>query len=382
MSELDLIITEAVDHKHLPFAVAVVANRSGVLWEGSAGQASPSKAAGADTFFRFFSMTKAIGSLAAMMMVDRGKVTLDTPMVEVMPELKRVQVLESIGSEGPVFRSPRRPITLRHLLTHTSGLNYGEWHAKMYQFHATPEFKHIFEGTRTAMEYPLMYDPGDDWAYGIGIDWAGRMVQELDGRTIDAFCHEDIFEPLGMRRTAFEAEFDRENLAQLVTRGPDGDFVPMEWGAPSHPEIYGMGSATYGVAGDYVRFLRAVLNRGELDGRRVISEEGIEPMLENQIGDMSVPAMRTTEPETYVDVELFPGHRKTHTAGFIRLEEDVPGMRRAGSLTWAGAANTHYWIDPAKDLTAVLMTQSLPFCDRRYMKVYDAFEREVYRQFG
>jgi len=382
MSEIDQIILDAVDRQDLPFAVAMVANSEEVLWEGSAGQANASKPASLETYFRLFSMTKAVGSLAAMMMIDRGKATLDTAVVDVLPEFNKLLVLESMGPDGPVYRAPRRPVTLRHLLTHTSGVVYGEYNTKMLEYQTTMGTPHIFAGTLESMNYPLMFDPGDEWAYGIGLDWAGRIVQQLDGRTIDRFCREEIFAPLGMLDTAFEADARSENLADVVVRGPDERFTPMELSAPSQPEIYGMGSALYGTAPDYIRFLRTVLNRGELDGHRVISPEAIEPMFVNQIGDMSLPVMKSLAQDIAVDVELFPGYRKTHTAGFVRMEAAVPGMRSVGSLTWAGVCNTHYWIDPAKDLTAVLMTQSLPFCEPRFMQVYEKFEREVYRKFS
>jgi len=381
MSNLDKILVDAVARQDVPFAVAAVANSAGTLWEGSAGQASATSIAGQETYFRLFSMTKAIGSLAAMMMVDRDKATLDTAVIDILPEFHKLQVLESMSPDGPVFRPPRRPVTIRHLLTHTSGLAYSEYNAKMLDYQTKTGAPHVFSGTLAGMDYPLMFDPGDDWAYSIGLDWIGRVVHALDGRSIDSFCTEEIFEPLGMLDTFFEAEHRREHLADLMQRGTDGLFTSVDLASPSHPESYGMGSALYATAPDYIRLLRTVLNRGELDGQRIISSSGIEPMFTNQIGNLNASVLTSLAPDIAADVNIHPGFRKSHTAGFVRMEESIPNMRSEGSLTWAGVANTHYWIDPSKDLVAVLMTQSLPFCEPRYMQTYETFERAVYRRF-
>ncbi len=384
MSQIDQIIADAVARKDLPFAVAMVANSRDVLWEGRVGKINATRPAGPDTSFRLFSMTKAIGSLAALIMIERGKIALETPVVEVVPEFGALQVLESMGPDGPVFRPPRRQATLRHLLTHTSGLMYGEYEpSKLLEWQESIKAPHILAGTLDSMNYyPLMFDPGDDWAYGVGLDWVGRIIQILDGRSIDRFVTEEILEPLGMRHTFFEADQCGDSLADLVLREPDGTIGQTELPLPSHPEIYGMGQSLLSSAPDYIRFLRMVLNHGELEGTRVVSRAGIEPMFVNQIGDLSVKVLKSLRPAVAVDAEFFAGYRKTHTIGFVRLEEAVPGMRGAGSLTWAGLCNTHFWVDPEKDLAVVLMTQSLPFCEQPFMATYAAFEREVYRKFS
>ena len=139
-----------------------------------------------------------------------------------------------------------------------------------------------------------------------------------------------------------------------------------------------MGHALYSTAGDYMRFLRMFLNRGALDGKRVLSEKGVATMLANHIGDLRVGKLTTVVPAITADVDLFPGTPKTHSFGFLRVEQDVPGMRSAGAQGWAGVLNTHFWFDPAKDVAATIMTQTLPFAEPRFLALYGQFERAVY----
>jgi CubicO group peptidase (beta-lactamase class C family) len=374
-------IPEAVARQDLPFAVGMVADSAGVVWAGASGQSSGGHEAGPDTLFRLFSMTKGIGSLAALILVDRGQLSLETPVADVLPEFAKLQVVESVGPEGPVLRPARRPATLRHLLTHTSGLAYEAFHETMHVFQQSTGLQdHLTTGAISSLQTPLMFDPGEGWAYGIGYDWAGYMVQQVDGRPIHQICQEEILDPLGLKNTAFESDAVPAPLADLHLRGEDGTFSTMEFAAPSNPEIYGMGVALYGTAPDYMRFLRLILNGGELDGYRPIGPETLRLMTTNQIGSMTVPVVTSHRPDLSCDVDhLFAETPMTHTAAFVRSERDVPGMRRAGSLWWAGFFNTHFWIDPATDVAALLMTQSLPFCDARYMRVFTDFERAVYR---
>jgi CubicO group peptidase (beta-lactamase class C family) len=326
-------------------------------------------------------MTKGITALATLLLVDRGLLDPDTTAISVLPEFERIKVLEAMGPDGPVLREARRPVTLRHLMTHTSGFAYDTWCRPQLEYQEYTGMPHIMAGTLESMYYPLQFDPGDGFGYGIGYDWVGRMIERVDGRRIDQFCQQEIFEPLGLTDTVFDIEGRGDRLADLLARGEDGQFAPMDLAFPPEPEFYGMGGCLHGTAPEYLRFLRLVLNRGELDGRRLVSEHTMNLMLENQMGQASVPRMVTVVPWLSADVEFFPGYRKTHTLGFFRNEEDIPGMRSVGSLTWAGAGNTHYWVDPAKDIAAVLMTQTFPFCEPRFMAFYEEFEQAVYREF-
>jgi methyl acetate hydrolase len=380
MSELDRVIDTAVANQDAPFLVAMTGNAAGVTWSGAAGERSPGKPATVDTVFRIFSMTKAIGSTAAMILMDRGKLNPDATVESILPEFSSIKVLEGFGPDGPKLRPPKTKATVRHLATHTSGFAYEFWNTDVPRYMEATGSPTILSGLVASLNYPLQFDPGERWDYGIGIDWLGRVVEKIDGRRIDRFCREEIFDPLRMPDTRFEVEEHMAaRLSSVGIRGEDGKFSDFALAPTSNPEFYGMGHALYSTAPDYMRFLRMYLNRGELDGARILSAAGLEKMLANQIGDIPIPRLKTALPAITADAEFFPGRRKSHSMGFMRFEESIPGMRSAGSQGWAGVLNSHFWFDPKSDLAAVLMTQSLPFVEPRFVSTYEAFERAAYR---
>lgn len=388
---LDALLADAIERQDLPFVVAMVADSKGVLWQGcagqgrsgqvGAGQAAESGPVGPDAVFRIFSQTKAIGAAAAMILVDRGMLSLETPVASVVPEFDRVRLLESLGPAGPVLRVPRTTCTLRHLLTHTSGLVYEGLDDRMTAFREATPPPAAMGTMENLLGYPMVFEPGEEFAYGVGLDWVGLMIQRVDGRTVDRFCREEIFEPLGMVDTVFEPDEHRDRIPGLRQRTADGGFTDVDVAPPPHPELYSLGICLYGTAADYLRFLRMVLNRGQLDGRRILSEQAVDLMMLNQMPDgVNVSPMISSDQPWSADIDFFPGTPKTWTAGFLRNEQAIPGMRAAGSLTWAGIFNTHYWLDPTHDIAAVYMTQSLPFVEPRLTARYEEFERAVYRQ--
>ena len=381
MSELDKVIGEAVSRHDAPFLVGMVGNADGVTWSGAAGERSPGQQATVDTVFRIFSMTKAVGSTAAMILMDRGKLSPDATVESILPEFADLKVLEGFDGEVPKLRAPRTKATVRHLATHTSGLVYEFWNTEVPRYQAATGSPGILSGQLVGLRYPLQFEPGERWDYGIGIDWLGRVVEKIDGRSIDRFCREEIFDPLRMPDTRFEVEEHMASrLAAVRIRGEDGKFGPFEIAPPSKPEFYGMGHALYSTAPDYMRFLRMFLNRGALDGARLLSEKGLEKMLANQIGEIPIPRLITAVPAITADAEFFPGKRKSHSMAFMRFEEDIPGMRSAGSQGWAGVLNTHDWFDPKANLAGLLMTQSLPFVEPRFVSTYAKFEQAAYRR--
>jgi methyl acetate hydrolase len=381
MTAKDKVLSHAVDRQDVPFVVGMVANAAGPTYSGAFGDAAVGLKASEDTVFRIFSMTKAVGSTAAMILVDRGKLNPETPVKEILPDFGRIQVLERFDGDKPILRAPRREATVRHLATHTSGLEYEFWNAEMANYMAKTGHPSILSGLKSAMFYPMMTDPGTRWGYGPSIDWLGLIVEKVDGRRIDKFCREEIFGPLEMKDTAFEvSDTMAKRLAAAKMRGEDGKFAPYDIAPPPNPEVYGMGHALYSTAPDYIRFLRMFLNRGALNGNRLLSEKGIDWMLADRMNGLTFERAVTAVPALTADLDIFPGTKRTHSFGFFRNEIDIPGRRSAGSQSWAGVLNTNFWFDPRKGIAAVIMTQSLPFIEPRYLQSYADFESAVYAE--
>lgn len=375
MSDMQAVLKDAVRTEAVPFVVAMTGNSGGVTFSGAEGQAADGRAASEDTVFRIFSMTKAVGSLAAMILIDRGKLSMDTPVGEILPAWNDLKVLDHFDGDAPVMRAPKTTATVRNLATHTSGMEYEFWNADVPAMLEKTGHPTILSGLKTALAYPLTSDPGTRWGYGPSIDWLGQVVEAVDGRRIDQFCREEIFTPLGMSDTAFEPDGLEDRLASAQIRGEDGRFGPIEIAPPPRPEVYGMGHALYSTAPDYMKFLRMVLNNGALDGNRLLTEAGVATMLADQMNGLTFEPMKSVSP-TSADVVLEGD--PVHSFMSVLHRADVPGKRSAGTQSWAGVLNTHYWIDPKKDITAVIMTQTLPFVEPRFLEVYDAYERAVY----
>jgi methyl acetate hydrolase len=379
MNELHTILQEAVTAGDIPFVVAMVGDSSAVTWSGAAGERISGVPAAEDTVFRLFSMTKGIGSVAAMILIDRGELSLETPVEAILPQFAEMKVLEGFDGDAPRLRSPRKKPNIRHLATQTSGCAYALWNSEISKYLDVMELPGLFSGMKEALNTPLAVDPGVCWVYGTSTDWLGLVVEAIDGRSINTFCREEIFKPLGMPDTVFELTEDiAKRLAPVKMRDEEGRFVEVNVSPPSDPEFYGMGHALYSTAPDYMRFLRMLLNRGQLEGERILSEAGIELMLANHLGGLRVGALETTDPPFSSDLEFFPEYEKSHSLAFMRMEEDIPDMRTAGSQFWAGVCNTHFWFDPARDLAGILLTQSLPFLETRFMQFFERFERAVY----
>ena len=242
----------------------------------------------------------------------------------------------------------------------------------------------IIECKDACLTTPLVFDPGERWDYGIGIDWVGKMVEAVTGRRLGGYLHEHLLEPLGMDDTAFRiSDAMRARLAKIHMRGEDGSLAPqMELEIPQDPEFEMGGGGLYGTIGDYLRFIRLILNRGRANGEQLLTPETMDAMSHNQIGDCRVCALKTAIPPFSNDAEFFPGMPKTWSLGFMINTEEAPTGRSAGSLAWAGLANSYYWIDPARGIGGVWLTQMLPFADEKAIPAYLAFEQAVYESFG
>lgn len=375
---LDIALDDALNAAGIPGAVAMVADRDGMVWQGAFGRRDPATAAPmtTDTLFQLASMSKAVTSVAALQLVESGRLGLDAPVAEFLPGLAEPQVITGFDDSGTVLLRPAaRPITLRHLLTHTSGLGYDFVQESQQRARgAAPPVP----GSLASLSTPLQFDPGDGWGYGVSTDWIGLLVEAASGQRLDDYFADHIFAPLGMTETGFA--LPSENLAAMHARTPDGGMVPypISIGGGRNAEFLSGGGGLSGPGGDYMRFLRMLLNGGSLEGTVILQPETVADMFRNHIGALRAGGMTTTMPALSLAVSWFPDMTPGWGLGFMINPETHADGRSAGSLSWAGIANTYYWIDPAKGIAALLLMQFLPFADPGALAVLKAFERAVY----
>jgi CubicO group peptidase (beta-lactamase class C family) len=381
--QIDAVLRRAVEAREVPGVVAMAASEEGPIYEGAFGvrDLASGPAMTLDTVFLIASMTKAITSVAAMQLVEEGKLSLDAPVPDIgEPALAAPQVLEGFDAAGaPRLRPAKRPITLKHLLTHTAGFTYEFWNADTLRYLKATGTPLFLSGQLAALRRPLAFDPGERWEYGINIDWMGRIVEAVSGQSLDAYLHERIFAPLGMADTGYVPSAEQHaRQASGHQRQADGSLVAQALSPPAPREFFAGGGGLCSTARDYLSFLRMLLHEGELGGARILAPGTVALMNRNQIGDLPAGILKTCMPEVTNDVELFPGVQIRWGLGYMLNLEPGPNGRSAGTVSWAGLRNTYYWLDPARRVAGVILTQILPFADPAAVRLYGRFERGVY----
>ncbi|MGY3237091.1 methyl acetate hydrolase [Bradyrhizobium sp. USDA 4472] len=381
-AEIDQILSKASDAKDIPGVVAIAASGSDVLYQGAFGKRDLSKpdAMTMDSVFWIASMTKAVTSAGAMQLVEQGKLSLDAPIGSLLPDLANPQVLEGFDAKGePKLRPAKSAITLRQLMTHTAGFAYNVWNGDCAQYLEKTGTPNIFSCQNVALKTPIMSDPGTRWEYGINIDFVGKAIEAVSGKRLDAYLRDNIFTPLAMNDTAFKITEDmRKRLVATHARGEDGSLTPIPFEIEQNPEFHMGGGGLYSTAGDYIKFTQMILNQGRGSGNQLLKPETVALMRQNHIGDLTIGKMTTVAPMYTNDVDLFPDIVKKWGLSFLINTAKTPEGRSAGSLAWAGLANTYFWIDPERDVSGVILMQVLPFVDAKCLQAFAGFERGVY----
>jgi methyl acetate hydrolase len=382
---IDSVLQAAVDAGAVPNVVAMAADASGPIYEGAAGP----RAVGAndpvtpDTLFRIASMTKIITTTAALQLVERGKLDLDAPVDEYLPEFADLQVLEGFDGQEPRLRAPTTRATVRHLVTHTSGLAYWFFNADIVRWEEATGTPNVLSGSNAIFAAPLVADPGAQYEYGINTDWLGRVVEAAGGQSLDDYFAEHILGPLGMIQTTFLMN-DEQRARSVPVHLRDDDGVwqaapDVDWS--QEPEWWAGGHGLHSTPREYLRFQRMLLGGGTLDGTQILERATVEDMFTNHIGELDFPAeIRTADPGSTADFNAGPGFK--WGLGLLLNSEQQPGMRAAGSGAWAGIFNTHFWVDPASGVTGAIYAQTLPFVEPAVYQVYVDFERALYASIG
>ena len=374
---IDAVLRQGVEAGDMPGVVALAATPAGPFYSGAFGLAP-------DTVFRIASMTKIVTCVAAMQLVERGKLALEGPVPAIDPALASPQVLEGFDDAGaPRLRPARRPITLRHLLTHTAGFCYETWDANMARYVPASGMPSTTTGRVAALRMPLVFDPGEKWEYGINIDWVGRLVEAVSGQRLDTYFREHLFAPLGMDDTGFVASpAQRARQAFVHQRQADGSLARQPLDPPATPEFWAGGGGLLSTGRDYLTFLEMLLHGGRGQGARILQAETVALMNRNHVGDLACGVVRTQNPARSCDVDFFPGAPVRWGLGGMLNMEPGPNGRSAGTVSWGGLFNGYFWLDPVRPVAGVILTQLLPFADPRAVALYGRFERAVYDALG
>jgi methyl acetate hydrolase len=381
--EADSMLRRATEAGDVPGVAAMACTRNATMYEGAFGsrKLGVNKPMAIDSVVWIASMTKPITSAGVMQLVEQGRIGLDDAMSRWVPELAAVQVLEGFDATGsPRLRAPKRPITLRHLLTHTSGYGYGVWNEPIARYIEVTGLPATSSCENASLRLPLLFDPGERWNYGINIELTGKVIEAVSGKKLGVYLKENLFDPLGMDSTGFKiTPAMRKRMARLHERGADGALTAGDFEVPQEPEFELGGGGLYSTAADYLKFVRMILNRGEGNGNRLLTSGTVEMMSCNQMGDLRVVPLRTVNALRSNDAEFFPGVPKSWGLGFMINHGMAPTGRSPGGLAWAGLSNCYFWIDPAAGIGGVYMTQILPFADVKSLPLFLDFETAVYR---
>jgi len=372
---LGTFLTAAIDRGDVPGAVVLITGPDRVLYHEAFGKMSTATALEMkkDTIFNIASMTKAVTSVGVMMLVEEGKLGLDDEVSKYLPQFKAPQVLSKVDVAAGTYetRPATRPITIRQLLTHTSGIGYS-W--------SDPGLALVQKKTGAAdLDLPLVNEPGAQWTYGASTRVLGMVIEKISGLTIDKYLEARILGPLGMKDTTYAVPSSK--TARVVSRNQrtDGKIVEIPNPDPIPPTIRGDGGL-YSTAADYGRFVQMILNQGQLGGVRILKEQTVREMSRNQTGNVKVRLQPTAEPLRSKPYPLGAGE-DVWGLGFQIAAPAKPAanMRRPGSMNWAGINNTFYWIDPEKQIGVVVLMQILPFYDDAAIKILQGVEERVYQ---
>ena len=374
MSDLQDLMDAAVDRNVVPGIAAAVITPEGetIATAGTRGLDNPTPLT-AETIFYIASCTKIITSVAALQLVESGAIGLDEPVGRYLDALAHPQVLVGFSADGtPELKPARTRITLRHLLTHTSGLAYDFTSAEQTRYVAAAGLD-----TRVPEPppLPLMLEPGTGWIYGTGVDWAGRLIEAVSGEGLDTYFDKHILAPLGMNDTTFfpsAAQVARR--ASMHFRMPDGGLSVIEFGMPPTRHFWMGGAGLYSTITDYMKFLNAVAKGGQ----PLLGEAAFKQMRGSFGADLEAGWINTADPAVSFDYRPLADVRRGHgLLGVVNLD-DVAGGRAAGSIHWGGATNCYFWVDPSSGVAGAVLAQLLPFGDRGVLEVFKDTEQIAY----
>ena len=368
----------------VPGVGAMATDANGNFYEGAAGTRELGKDApmATDSVFALFSTTKALAGTLAMQLVAEGLLDLADDAGGHVPEIDALQVLEGFDADGqPRTRAPKRKIRVNDLMLHASGLGYEFFSADDLRYRTAKGIPTILSNTFASIRTVLLHDPGAAWTYGPNIDWLGRIVEGLRGKRLSEVMQERLFAPLGMNEIGFRmSDSMKARRVTIHDRAADGRLTPLpELVLPDAPAMDMGGHGLYGTVGEYMKFIRMILNRGAGPNGRVLKAETVDRMAQDGLAalGLAVGAWPSSMPSVSNPGEFFPGTDKGWAYSFMTNRERTPSGRSPGSLAWAGLANCYYWIDRERGVGGYWATQILPFHDAVSYPGFVEFETAV-----
>jgi len=375
VTEIDAILKSAVQQGTIPGVVAMVTNKDRVLYEGAFGlmDVGKQKAMSRDAIFRIASMTKPVTSVAVMMLVEQGNLSLDDPVSKYVPSFENRDVIATFNAADAAFTTHKasKNVLIRNLLTNTSGL--------AYTFSNDTANRLQQKLNKPAEELPLLYEPGTRWTYSGSTKVLGLVVEKITGAPLDQFLDQRIFKPLELQDTAYVVPDGKTGRVVTIHRREDGKLTETPNPEKIQSPVAGDGGLN-STASDYIKFLQMFLNDGKWRGSTLLGKPSIQAMTKNQIGDVILQTQTTTDPLRSQNFPIGAGRDKFGFGFQITTSnKENPNLRSPGSYTWAGIYNTHFWVDPNRQIAAVIMMQVLPFYDDGCMKVYQDVETAIGR---
>ena len=382
------VMTEVVDNAVVPAVVMGWTSADGRTEFESFGviDREDPRPIGPDSLFHIASMTKAVTTVAALQMVQEGRIGLDEPISRVLPEIKQIEILNPDGSRQP----GTIPITLRDLLRHTAGFGYMFTSPRiMAELEIDPETGGFLPDVVEEGEFDWgfgiqprrVFESGTDWLYGRNVGVAGKLVERLAGMDLETYFQRNILGPLGMTRSGFNPSPELlADRVQLMTRDQTGEITPIPPFRPDRVESFYGGGDLFSTPRDYTTFLRCLLNGGELNGVRILDERLVALMITDQLPvDMRI----SLDPMPQQTVRKERSFMNEYDDGFslgwaIETGEDE-GLRPEGVGYWSGILNTYYTIDFERGIAIVLFSQMQPFDDPETYELYRLYEDEIYR---
>jgi len=318
-------------------------------------------------------MTKPVTSSAIMMLVEQGKLSLDDPVSKYVPSFKDREVIASFNASDASFTTKKatHEVLIRHLLTNTSGL--------AYPFANDTSNRLQQKLKKTPEELPLLYEPGTKWTYSSSTKVLGQVIEKITGAGLDHFFDDHIFKPLELQDTFYAVPAAKTSRVVTWHQRRDGKLIETPNPEKIQSPVAGDGGLN-STAADYIKFLQMFLNDGKWHNATLLKKESIQAMTKNQIGDVLVLTQKTTDPLRSLDFPIGAGRDKFGFGFQIATSnKENPNLRSPGSYTWAGIYNTHFWVDPKRQIAGVLMMQVLPFYDDSIMKLYQEVEAAIGR---